>query len=279
MVLETRVELRTAVTRPVPQLPVYIDGETLQPASQAEPPLQQLTRIQRQLVAWPTEEQAAAAQKGFWVCLPWSTELTEDVNKLPRWDQHLTAYKAASATGISPYFHGNAMVCSTSNTELYNRVKFVSGILLSCDWLRDLVCAELVKLHGSNSYKLRPVGIIVTSRVQHTLATYPDPQELLPNASALQKQLDLLNWASLEHGLLNTGVRASNIGITKISNGKYELQLLAWTEHHQGICLVKLPSSKHREAITLCVSELTRGIVIDALRRRECNRGLLGWIW
>jgi hypothetical protein len=245
---------------------------------------QPIIRIRRQLVPWPTSHQAATAQDGHWVCLPWTTDLIGDINKLPRWDQQLGAYKVAAAAGISPHFHGSALVCSSSDKELYNRVKYVTGILLSCNWLRDLVCAELLKLHASCPHKLNPVGVIVISRVPHSLQTYPDPQQLMPHASELQEQLDKLNWSCLEHGLLNTGIKPSNIGI-ELCHGDYKLQLLNWTEHYHGICLAKLPSSNHRDAITLCVNELTRGIVDDALSRRVQQtkasrpRGLLDWVW
>jgi serine/threonine protein kinase len=148
---------------------------------------------------------------------------------------------------------------------MYCRIKYPTGILLSCPWLHALIKEELRKLHGSSPHVGSPVGVIVSSRAECTLASVtPEAAgQLLPHAAALQASLDAAHLSALEHGLIHMEIKPSNIVVTKGS-----LQLIDWGNAKSNVCFSKLPEAPNKGAILRCILLMTEGIVQNALSKK-----------
>ena len=147
-----------------PELPVLNPEETLEPVTDP--------------VAAPAVKASQHEQEQGYTCLPWRVEAV-DSSRGPSWDNEVSNYMAAAACGISPAFHGSCIVHHGAEKQLYHRLKNCNGLFLNAPWLRNLICTQLRKLHGSSPHAESPVGCIIMTRVPHTLANYDgDPREL-----------------------------------------------------------------------------------------------------
>ena len=137
--------------------------------------------------------------------------------------------------------------------------------MLSCPWLHVLIKEELRKLHGTSPHAGSPIGVIVTSRAECTLASVSADaaSQLMPHAATLQKSLDSVHISALEHGLLHMDLQPTNIVLTKGS-----VQLIDWGDARSNMCLSKLPEAPNKSAILMCIVLMTEGIVETVLAKK-----------
>ena len=218
------------------------------------------------LTNMPTQEDINGAAYGFWVELPWRFEWDGNLPRCVRFDEEVSRTQLAASCGISPSYHGCCLVGHSSPCSLYDRIKYPTGILLSCLWLHALIKDELRKLHGTSPHTGCPIGVIVTSRAQCTLAnmTPEAAGELLPHVAALLASLDSAHLCAMEHGLIHLDLGPANIVLTK---GR-SLQLVHWGNAKSNVCLSKLPDAPNKSAILRCILLMTEGIVEDIFSKK-----------
>ena len=231
------------------ELPVLDSEETLEPVTDpvAAPAVIKARTIQQQ-------------QEQGYSCLPWRVEAV-DSSRGPSWENEVSNYMAAAACGISPAYHGSCIV-HHGEQQLYGRLKNCTGLFLNAPWLRNLVCTELRKLHGSSPHTESPVGCLIMTRVPYTLASYPgDPREL--DAKDLNRQLQGLHWCATAHGLVHDAdYRPANLGLTE----QQQLRLLDWGGSTSSVCFEKLPRAAG-DAVLLCLQQMTQGVIDDAIAK------------
>ena len=214
-----------------PEVPVLNSEETLEPVTAPAP------------AAVEASQQHEAVQ-GY-TCLPWRVEAV-DSSRGPSWDGEVNNSRAAAACGISPAFHGSCII-HHGEKQLCSRLKNCTGLFLNARWLRNLVCTELRKLHGSSPHTESPVGCLIMTRVPYTLSSYDgDPKEL--DAKDLNRQLQGLHWCAIAHGLVHADFRPANLGLTH----NQQLRLLDWGGSTSSVCLEKLPKAA-TDAVLLCL--------------------------
>ena len=234
------------------ELPVLNPEETLEPVTYpvAAPAVKAKTIQHEQ-------------EQGGYTCLPWRVEAV-DSSRGPSWDGEVDNYRAAAACGISPAFHGSCII-HHGEQQLYGRLKNCTGLFLNAPWLRNLVCTQLRKLHGSSPPTENSVGCLVMTRVPHTLASYSgDPREL--DAKELNRQLQGLHWCAIAHGLVHADYKPSNLGLTE----QQQLRLLDWGGSTSSVCFEKLPKAAG-DAVLLCLQQLTNGVIDEAIAKL-CHR-------
>ena len=200
--------------------------------------------------------------------MPWRVEAV-DSSSGPSWNNEVSNYIASAACGIAPAYHGSCVV-HHGEQQLYSRLKHCNGLFINAPWLRQLVCQELRKLHGSSPHDESPVGCLIMTRVPYTLASYPgDPREL--DAGELDRQLQSLHWCAIAHGLVHVDFRPANLGLTE----HQQLRLLDWGGSTSSVCLEKLPKAA-ADAVLLCLQQLTQGVINDAIAKLGHKAGRAG---
>lgn len=172
---------------------------------------------------------------GSWRELPW--KLDTCVGDLPEYEVDIDATRMASSMGIGPAYRGSCLV-THARGRLYNSIEYSTGLFTSCAWLRALVVNTLTKLHSTSPHTTCVVGVIVTDRVQFTLANMSKDQarETSKRYPALQKELSALLWEAATHGYIHMDVDQPHcIGIS--SSGR--VFIVDWSKA-QRVVLSKL---------------------------------------
>lgn len=220
-------------------------------------------RVSRTLLdRMPTQEEARGALDGYWAELPWRWEYEGDLERVARFDQEVSRQQLAASIGVSPAYHRSCILMH-SKGALFDRIKFPTGMVLSAyPWLHTLLKTELSKLHGTSRHKANPVGVMVSRRVDCTLANMTAEQALglAPRAASLQASLDQLHLNAMHYGLIHLDLKPPNIGLL---GGR--LVLLDWNVAVSNICLARLPRADNQELVFKLIPELTRGIIKEAI--------------
>jgi hypothetical protein len=192
--------------------------------------------------------------------MPWC--FTTAMQQHASFQDDLAATRLAAAVGISPKFHGSCIV-SHSAGALYSRLEYVTGLLTSCFWLRELITTELARLHSTSPHTQCPVGVIVTGRAQFRLGKIDIPAaiQLSKHASALERQLAALHWHAVEHGLLLLDLHPNTIGVTGT-----KLSLVDWSRVIM-FSLSKLTMQPGGHILCRFIKELPQGVITDKLER------------
>ena len=168
--LSDKAPCESSLSAPAPSL----DATTAQTHVIAAPPPKRITTW-RVLASMPAQEDINGAAEAFWVELPSRFEWDGDLSRCIRFHEEVNRTQLAASCGISPAYHGCALVGHSSPRSLYDRIRYPTGIMLSCPWLHVLIKNELRKLHVTSPHAGSPVGVIVTSRAQCTLSRGSKP--------------------------------------------------------------------------------------------------------
>ena len=265
----------------VPPEMVCCNTETLQPPSLTEvapPPLPPPPPTRTLLTRMPAPEDVSGAPDGFYVELPWQFTYNDatELSRMPRYNQEVNRLQLAASVGISPAYHGSAIVMHGPQ-HMYGRIKYATGLMLALPWLHSIICRELARLHPTSPYSQAPVAAILMDRCDFTLANMSSDQvvAIAPHAQELQLELDSLHLSSLQHGLLHLDLSATNIGVRQLPNGRYVPKLLDWNKCSDSICLAKFNSvdACTRDRALRMINELTCGLVKDALEQQGTKSG------
>lgn len=180
------------------------------------PPTKQVThlarvlgRMLRQTDMTPGTDNTLVTS-GHCVEVPWG--FNAYLPNQARFEDDLSATRLAAAICISPPFHGACLV-THQNGVLYNQLRYATGLLSSCAWLRDLIIGTTRQLHTSSAHNLCLVGCIVAARADHRLGdmTTDQAQVLSKSVATLESQLAGLHWSAVQHGLLLTDLKPNDV--------------------------------------------------------------------
>lgn len=196
---------------------------------------------------------------GCYVEMPWT--YTTYLPNQPKFDDDLSATRLAAAIGISPQMHG-ACIVTHHNGSMYSHLKYATGLLTSCAWLRELIADTCCRLHSGTVHKLCPVGCIITDRADHRLGnmTTEQAQTLSAHVTALETQLTSLHWRAVQHGLLLIDLRSNDVGVL---NGR--LVVLDWSRVIT-FSLSKLCQQKGGALLLPLIKDMHDGLIRSAIQ-------------
>lgn len=283
-----------------PQDLCLLDSDTLLPAQQAlteqapaqqaapppqappPPPVPQppcykmVTRVYRGSL--PTEDERAGG-RFEWLEVPWAVP-DYDHSTLPWFDHDVYTSKSLAACGVAPYFRGSGLLMHGEKPrQLLARYKHNTGLLLGCAWLRNAIWAELAKLHKTTPNWQLYCGLIVTDRVDCTLATMNGPQRsyISTHWQEVQLLLDGLHLQCLQHGFMHLDMSSHTIGCRFAPDLKTcRLYFIDFSKAIKDVCLDKLNSLGQAEKteVLAMINALTEGLTRKALDETEPG----GWL-
>jgi hypothetical protein len=200
---------------------------------------------------------------GDYIEMPWSFMTVQPVHQHASFQDDLAATRLGAAVGISPRFHGSCIVNHSADGALYCNLNYVTGLLTSCTWMRQLITNELAKLHHTSPHINSPFGVLVTSRPENRLGKL-DKQAakgLSKHARLLESQLSALHWRAVEHGLLLLDLHPNTIGVTGT-----QLTLLDWSRVII-FSLSKLAMQPGGNILCRFIKEVPQGVITNTLER------------